>query len=405
MPVGGGMGAASRPGCGVGSPRAANRPGGAGPERRTRPIPPRDPEPPAPMTSSRRWLPAILLVALALRRLRERAGSNGRALADHRATRAVDDAPPTERPFAPIAWPADGSACAIDGYEGRLGRVEAVGPRTVRFTLCSPTVRSRPGWHTRAWASSTRWAWAPSRRTRSRRAPSPGPAGSGSRRGRTTGTCASPGSVGPRPVGRRARRPPPLRRRRRSPGRPRRRVESAAPASPPPPVIVLRWATSPAERSAALREATVDGIDAPAPADAADMATLPELVVLPRPGLETAYLGFGAGRSLSQTGVRRAFAQALDQAAIARDAFPPGSAPATHTTPCEVPAGCAGPPGTSSTGRRHPPRWTPRSSTGRCPSSSTCPTRRCRACQPRPRRPPPCGTSWRQASASPWRST
>ncbi len=120
--------------------------------------------------------------------------------------------------------------------------------------------------------------------------------------------------------------------------------ESAAPASPPPPVIVLRWATSAADRSAALREAAVDGIDAPAPADVSDMATLPELVVLPRPGLETAYLGFGAGKSLSQTGVRRAFAQALDPAAIARDAFPPGSAPATHTTPCGVPAGCAGTP-------------------------------------------------------------
>ena len=46
--------------------------------------------------------------------------------------------PSTERPFAPVAWPEGGSACSIDGYEGRLGRVEAVGPRTVRFTLCSP---------------------------------------------------------------------------------------------------------------------------------------------------------------------------------------------------------------------------------------------------------------------------
>jgi ABC-type transport system substrate-binding protein len=119
---------------------------------------------------------------------------------------------------------------------------------------------------------------------------------------------------------------------------------SSTPASPPPPVIVLRWTATPAERSAALREASVDGIDAPAPADVSDMATLPELVVLPRPGLETAYLGFGAGKSLSQTGVRRAFAQALDTTAIARDAFPPGSAPATHTTPCGVPAGCAGAP-------------------------------------------------------------
>ena len=44
----------------------------------------------------------------------------------------------SERPFAPVAWPAAGSACAIDGYVGRLGRVEAVSARTVRFTLCAP---------------------------------------------------------------------------------------------------------------------------------------------------------------------------------------------------------------------------------------------------------------------------
>ena len=129
------------------------------------------------------------------------------------------------------------------------------------------------------------------------------------------------------------------------------------------------------------------------------MATLPELVVLPRPGLETAYLGFGAGKSLSQTGVRRAFAQALDTAAIVRDAFPPGSAPATHTHALRRPGRLRGNPvvrvqragGVRRAGRRevrhegapHPPR---------ARRSAAGPAR------PAPRRPPPSGTSWRRAS-------
>ena len=233
-----------------------------------------------------------------------------------------------------------GSACDIPGYEGRLGRVEAVGPRSVRFTLCAPdgafparlahpslgiidavavdAIARDPGAaRTVAGAGAFRVeAWADEGNLRLARIGGHAAGGQAS----PTAPAAPSGSPGAAATG------------------------SAAPASPPPPVIVLRWSASPAERSAALREATVDGIDAPTPGDAAGMATLPELVVLPRPGLETAYLGFGAGKRLSQTGVRRAFAQALDPAAIARDAFPPGSAPATHTTPCEVPAGCAGTP-------------------------------------------------------------
>lgn len=257
--------------------------------------------------------------------------------------------PSTERPFAPVAWPEGGSACSIDGYEGRLGRVEAVGPRTVRFTLCSPdgaflarlahpglgiidavsvdavaedpivarTVAGAGGFRVTAWGEdgSLRLARIGEGVAGDEASPSAPATPSGSP-GASAGGSAAPASAG----------------------------GSAAPAWPLPPVIVLRWATSPVERSAALREASVDGIDAPASSDVSDMATLPELVVLPRSGLETAYLGFGAGKSLSQTGVRRAFAQALDTAAIVRDAFPPGSAPATHTTPCGVPAGCAGTP-------------------------------------------------------------
>ena len=256
---------------------------------------------------------------------------------------------PTERPFAPTAWPARGSACAIDGYEGLLGRVEAVGPRTVRFTLCSPdgafpsrlahpslgivdavavdAVAGDPV-AVRAVAGAGRFrvtTWSEDGNLRLARIAPP-----------AAGGAASP-STSPAPLVSPDASPT-------GSVAPAAPSASTVPTSPPPPVIVLRWTASPAERSAALREAAVDGIDAPAAADAADMATLPELVVLPRPGLETAYLGFGTGKSLSQTGVRRAFAQALDRAAIARDAFPPGSAPATHTTPCVVPAGCAGTP-------------------------------------------------------------
>jgi ABC-type transport system substrate-binding protein len=106
--------------------------------------------------------------------------------------------------------------------------------------------------------------------------------------------------------------------------------------------VVLRWAATPAERGGALRDAEVDGIDAPDPGDAAGMATLPELVVTPRPGLATAYLGFGAGRTFAPVAVRQAFAQAIDHETVTRAAFPPGSTAATHVTPCEVPGGCAG---------------------------------------------------------------
>ena len=44
----------------------------------------------------------------------------------------------TELPFAAAAFPASGSACDAEGYAGRLGRVEAVDARTVRFELCAP---------------------------------------------------------------------------------------------------------------------------------------------------------------------------------------------------------------------------------------------------------------------------
>jgi ABC-type transport system substrate-binding protein len=110
----------------------------------------------------------------------------------------------------------------------------------------------------------------------------------------------------------------------------------------PPGIVVLRWADTSRERAAALQAADVDGIDDPAPADVAALEMLPELLVVPRPGLATAYLAFGADRAFGDAAVRRAFAQALDHEALARDAFPAGSTGASHATPCVVPNGCLG---------------------------------------------------------------
>ena len=109
-----------------------------------------------------------------------------------------------------------------------------------------------------------------------------------------------------------------------------------------PPVIVLRWSPDPAARATALANASVDAIDAADATGIADLQTVPEVSILPRPGLATAYLGFGIGKVYAAPEVRLAFAQALDVAALARAAFPAGSVAATHLAPCVVSLGCAG---------------------------------------------------------------
>ena len=45
---------------------------------------------------------------------------------------------PAAPAFVAGAWPETGSACGVVGYQGTLGRVEALDARTVRFTLCGP---------------------------------------------------------------------------------------------------------------------------------------------------------------------------------------------------------------------------------------------------------------------------
>ena len=220
----------------------------------------------------------------------------------------------TERAFAPGAWPAAGSACATAGYDGLLGRIEATGPRTVRFTLCEPDGAflarlAHPSLGVIDAVEAQRVATDPSAAR--------DVAGAGSFR-----VAAWPADDNVR----------------------LERVPGADAPAGAVPTIVLRWSVSATGRVVALRGADVDGIDAPAESDLDTMATLPELELLPRPGLATAYLGFGAGRQLTKTGVRRAFGQGLDRVALAGAGFAAGSVAADYLAPCPVAGGCAGTP-------------------------------------------------------------
>ncbi len=215
---------------------------------------------------------------------------------------------PSDLPFAPVAWPASGSACGSGG-SSRLGRVEAVDARTVVFTLCVPDGAflarlAHPSMGIVDAADLARIAADP--------AAIRDVAGHGSYRVAQWGTD----NVELVRVG-------------------------AASSSAAAPTLILRWAADPAARTADLVGATVDGIDAPTPDGLDSAATTPSLAVVSRPLLSTTVLGFGKGVAFADVRVRRAIASGIDTGALAA-AFPPGATPADHLVPCDVPAGCAG---------------------------------------------------------------
>jgi peptide/nickel transport system substrate-binding protein len=217
----------------------------------------------------------------------------------------------SEPPYARAAWPASGSACDLDGYTGRIGRIEAVTPRTIRFQLCEPDG-----------AFLARLAH-----------PSLGIVDTSSieaLEADPTAAVVLPGAGGFRVDA-------------WTPGD-NVRLARLTPGGGAPATIILRWASPAADRVAALRDAQVDGIEDPGVAGLQELATLPEATVMPRPGMATAYLGFGAGSRFTDVAVRTAIAQGIDTDGLAGSAFPPGSTAAGWLTPCEVPGGCAGDP-------------------------------------------------------------
>ena len=219
----------------------------------------------------------------------------------------------TELPFAAGAFPASGSACDVEGYAGRLGRIEAVDARTVRFELCAPDAAflARLAHPVAGVLDATSFA-------------------SLARDPDVRPTLAG---TGPYVVDRWV------------PGENVLLARAGSEATPDAvnPVMVVAWDADAAARTAALEDATIDGIDAPGPAELDQIATLPELVVTDRAGLATAFLAFGAGPAFSGAAVRRAIAGSLDRGALVTAAFPTGTTVPSHLTPCIVAGACEGP--------------------------------------------------------------
>ena len=220
--------------------------------------------------------------------------------------------PPSDIPFAPVAWPLSGSACETPGAGGRIARIEAPDAKTVVFTLCAPdgAFLARLANPAMGIVDAAQLA---------RIAADPGAARDVAGHGgyRVTAWGSDNVQLG--------------------------RVGAASPSAVEPTVI-LRWAADPAARTEDLVNASVDGIDAPTAAGLTTAAVTPSLAVVPRHLLATALLGFGKGAPFSDARVRRAIAAGIDTGSLAAGAFPAGSVAADHLVPCEIPAGCAGSP-------------------------------------------------------------
>ncbi len=215
----------------------------------------------------------------------------------------------TDVPFTPAAWPFGGSACDLPGYRGEIGRIAATDARTVTFTLCTPDG-----------AFLARLAH-----------PSLGILDAAALGSPATDPAVAAAIAGAGPY------------RIAAWGADNVRLERVGDATGDAvaATVILRWAADPAARSAALQAAAVDGIDAPTTAAVDAVATSPELSVVARPGLATAYLGFGRGAGFDALTVRQAIATGVNRASLLAT-FPPGSAAADHLASCEVPAGCTG---------------------------------------------------------------
>ena len=223
---------------------------------------------------------------------------------------AVPTPAASDIPFAPVTWPAEGSACSLAGTSGRIEQIEAPDAKTVVFRLCGPDGAflarlAHPALGIVDAAELARVAADP-------------------------GALRDVGGHGSYKVVRWGASNVEL-----------ERVGSAS-AVAVAPTVILRWAADPATRTADLIAGSVDGIDAPTADGLSAAATTPSLTVVPRPLLATAVLGFGAGPAFADARVRRAVASGIDTAGLADTAFPAGSTAADHLAPCEVPAGCAG---------------------------------------------------------------
>ncbi len=116
--------------------------------------------------------------------------------------------------------------------------------------------------------------------------------------------------------------------------------------------LVFRWGTESAQRVLELQSGTVDAIDNPGPDDFAVIEGDANLQLLPRPALNTMYIGFNnnpqvdgfdnSTNPIANEQVRQAIAMGIDRNRIVDNFYPTGSEVATHFTPCSIPNGCVG---------------------------------------------------------------
>ncbi len=116
--------------------------------------------------------------------------------------------------------------------------------------------------------------------------------------------------------------------------------------------LVFRWGTESAQRVLELQSGTVDAIDNPGPDDFAVIEGDANLQLLPRPALNTMYIGFNnnpqvdgfdnSTNPIANELVRQAIAMGIDRNRIVDNFYPTGSEVASHFTPCSIPNGCVG---------------------------------------------------------------
>ena len=107
--------------------------------------------------------------------------------------------------------------------------------------------------------------------------------------------------------------------------------------------LTFQWQPDAAARLIALRAGTADGIDNVSPDDAAAVAADPTLALVPRPALNTMYIGMrNVAKPFDDVRVRKAVALALDRQRIVDNFYPAGSEVASHYVPCSLEFACEG---------------------------------------------------------------
>jgi peptide/nickel transport system substrate-binding protein len=107
--------------------------------------------------------------------------------------------------------------------------------------------------------------------------------------------------------------------------------------------LVFQWTTESAARLLALQAGTVDAIDNPAPNDFATIQGDSNLQLIPREALNTFYVGFNdTFEPFDDVRVRQAIAMGIDRQRIVDNFYPEGSETASHFTPCNIDLACEG---------------------------------------------------------------